>query len=305
MDYQTQENGPTGAFQICVYIVKDGRRAGLLGSTTVRVEEFLPDRLRITARFSEERTEGWVSPKGLKAAISLHNLFGTPAEGRKVSGRIRLSPAAPSFKAFADYSFFDPAAANKSFTENLEDIKTDAEGVAAFDMPLERFAEGTYRLELTAEGFEAEGGRGVAAQAAVLVSPRPYLVGLKTDGELRYVPRGSTRTVTAAAVGPEGRALAAPAITTQLIEERWISALVKGSDGLYRYQSVKKELFVSSKTLNLPAGPRPLRLDTCPRGLRPRAARCGRRGSQPSALFRRRPRNLSRSLEKTPSFSFA
>ena len=42
IDYQTQENGLTGSFTVCVYIVKDGRRAGLLGSTTVRVEEFLP-----------------------------------------------------------------------------------------------------------------------------------------------------------------------------------------------------------------------------------------------------------------------
>ncbi|MBI2386036.1 MAG: alpha-2-macroglobulin family protein [Elusimicrobia bacterium] len=261
VDYQTQENGLTGSFMVCVYIVKDGRRGALLGSTTVRVEEFLPDRLRITARFSQERTEGWVSPKDLRAEIGLHNLFGTPAEGRRVAARIRLSPAAPSFKAFADYAFFDPSEARKSFTEGLDDAKTDAEGAASFDMPLERFAEGTYRLELTAEGFEAEGGRGVAAQAAVLVSPRPYLIGLKADGDLRYVPRGSTRTVTAAAVGPEGRAVAASSITLQLIEERWVSALVKGGDGLYRYQSVKKELFVSSRTLQLPAGPRSLRLD--------------------------------------------
>ncbi|MCM2304260.1 MAG: alpha-2-macroglobulin, partial [Elusimicrobia bacterium] len=156
---------------------------------------------------------------------------------------------------------FDPAEAKKSFTESLDDATTDAEGAASFDMPLERFAEGTYRLELTAEGFEAEGGRGVAAQAAVLVSPRPYLLGLKSDGSLRYVPRGSARAVTAAAVGPDGRALSVSSITAQLVEERWISALVKGADGLYRYQSVRKELFVSSRTLSLPAGPRPLRLD--------------------------------------------
>jgi len=261
IEYQTQENGLTGGFTVCVYLVKDGRRGALLGSTTVRVEEFLPDRLRIAARFSNERTEGWVSPKGLKAAISLHNLFGTPAEGRRVSGRIRLSPASPSFKEFADYSFFDPSEAKKSFVETLDDAKTDAEGAASFDMPLDRFAEGTYRLELTAEGFEAEGGRGVAAQTAVLVSPRPYLIGLKPDGDLRYVPRGAARAVTAAAVGPEGGAVAASSIAIQLIEERWISALVKSGDGLYRYQSVKKELFVSSKAANLPARPTPLRLD--------------------------------------------
>jgi uncharacterized protein YfaS (alpha-2-macroglobulin family) len=263
VDYQTQENGPTGAFQVMVYIVKDGRRSNLLGSTSVRVEEFLPDRLRITARFSHESAEsGWVSPKGLKAAISLHTMFGTPAEDRKISGRIRLSPAAPTFKEFADYAFFDPQEAKKSFSENLEDVKTDKDGAASFDMPLERFAEGTYRLELTAEGFEAEGGRGVVALAAVLVSPRPYLLGLKTDGGLRYVARGSSRTVTAAAVGPEGRPVAVSSVVLQLLEERWISALVKGPDNLYRYQSVRKELFVSSKTVNFPAGPRSLRLDT-------------------------------------------
>ncbi len=266
VDYQTQENGPTGTFQVMVYIVKDGRRSHLLGSTSVRVEEFLPDRLRIEARFSAERAEGWVSPKGLKAAISLHNLFGTPAEDRKISGRIRLSPAAPTFKEFADYSFFDPQEAKKSFSENLEDAKTGKDGAASFDMPLERFAEGTYRLELTAEGFEAEGGRGVVAQAAVLVSPRPYLLGLKTDGALRYVTRGSSRTVTAAAVGPDGRPVAVPAVVLQLLEERWVSALVKGPDNLYRYQSVRKELFVSSKTASFPAGPRTLRLDTASPG---------------------------------------
>lgn len=261
VEYGTQENGPTGTFQVCVYIVKDGRRGALLGSTQVRVEEFLPDRLRIEARFSEERSGGWVSPKGLKAAISLHNLFGTPAEARRVTARIRLSPSAPSFKAFADYAFFDPSAAKKSFAESLDDAKTGADGAASFDMPLERFAEGTYRLELTAEGFEAEGGRGVSAQASVLVSPRPYLLGLKSDGGLRYVARGSTRAVTAAAVGPDGRPAAA-AVAAHLSEERWVSALVKGADGLFRYQSVAKELFVSSRTLTLPAAPRALRLET-------------------------------------------
>ncbi|MEK7389705.1 MAG: alpha-2-macroglobulin, partial [Elusimicrobiota bacterium] len=262
VDYQTQENGPTGHFAVSVYIVKDGRRANLLGSTSVRVEEFLPDRLRISARFSSERAEGWVSPRGLKAAISLSNLFGTPAEGRTVTGRIRLSPAAPSFKEFADFAFFDPQMAKKSFSEGLDDVKTDKDGTASFDMPLERFAEGTYRLELTAEGYEAEGGRGVAGQAAVLVSPRPYLVGLKTDANLRYVTRGSTRTAMAAAVGPEGKAVAAPGLVLQLVEERWVSALVKGPDNLYRYQSVLKELFVSSRTVSLTASPTALRLDT-------------------------------------------
>lgn len=262
VEYKTMENGPTGGFTTSIYLVKNDKRSHLLGSTAVRVEEFLPDRLRITARFSEERAEGWVSPKGLKAEISLHNLFGTPAENRRIAAGIRLSPAAPYFKEFADYTFFDPMEAKKSFSEGLDDGKTDADGSASFDLPLEHFAEGTYRLELTAEGYEAEGGRGVVAQAAVLVSPRQYLIGWKPDGALNYIAKGSSRSVTAAAVGPQGRAVAVSSITAQLLEQRWVSAIVKGQDNLYRYQSVRKELFVSSKTLSLPAAPRPLRLDT-------------------------------------------
>ncbi|UPT74298.1 MAG: transglycosylase domain-containing protein [Elusimicrobiota bacterium] len=264
VEYRTQENGPTGSYSVSVYLVKDGRRAHLLGSTSARVEEFLPDRLRIDARFSREEAEGggWVSPKELKASVSLRNLFGTPAENRRVAAGIRLTPAAPRFKDFADWSFHDPLEAKKSFSEALDDATTDADGSASFDMPLERFAEGTYRLELTAEGYEAEGGRGVVARAAVLVSPRPYLIGWKSDGALNYVTKGSSRSITAAAVGPDGRAVAASSIAVQLLEQRWVSAIVKGPDGLYRYQSVLKELFVSSRTLSFPAAPRSLRLDT-------------------------------------------
>ncbi|MFI5345370.1 MAG: alpha-2-macroglobulin [Elusimicrobiota bacterium] len=262
LSHPTQENGPTGAYQVCVYIVKDGRRGALLGSATVRVEEFMPDRLRIESRFSDERAEGWVSPKGLKAAIGLHNLFGAPAEGRRVSAQMRLTPAAPFFKEYADYAFFDPALAKKSFSERLDDATTDADGTASFDMPLDRFAEGTYRLELMTEGFEAEGGRGVSAQSAVLVSPRPYLVGLKADGDVRYMARGSSRSARAVALGPDGRPVAVSSAAVALIEERWVSALIKQPDGLYRYQSVMKEVTVSTRTLALPAGPAPLRLDT-------------------------------------------
>lgn len=262
IDVPTQENGLTGSYQVHAYIVKDGRRGALLGSTAVRVEEFLPDRLRIDARFPSAREKGWVDPKGLKALVSLRNLFGAPAEARKVTAALRLSPAAPWFEEWAEYSFFDPAAARKSFTERLGDAATGADGEASIEVPLERFAAGTYRVELEVEGFEAEGGRGVAAHAAVLVSPRASLLGLKPDGELRYVSRGSSRTARAVNVGPDGSALALSSMTLRLIEERWVSSLVKGPDGLYRYQSVRRELAVSTAAAALGAGPGAFRLDT-------------------------------------------
>ncbi len=147
LSYATQENGPTGAFQVCVYIVKDGRRGTLLGSTGVRVGG-IPSRSppRIEARFTEERTEGWISPKALKAAVSLHTLFGTPAQDRKLTANIRLTPAAPPRSKISPITRSStPRWAQKSFAQNSgrRDDRCAA-GAASLDMPLDRFAEGTY-----------------------------------------------------------------------------------------------------------------------------------------------------------------
>lgn len=261
LDYRTQENGLTGSYQLLVHIVKDGRRHALLGSAAARVEEFSPDRLRIEARFSAD-AEGWVRPEGLSALVDLRTLFGTPAQARRVAGRMRLSPGQPSFREFPGFEFFDPAAARKGFSEPLADAETDADGRAALPLPLDRFADSTYRLDVSVEGFEAGGGRGVSALASVLVSPRPFLVGLKPDGDLRYAGKGSSRTVEAVAAGPDGRAVAVSSLSWHVIEERWVSSLVKGPDGLYRYQSVRRELAVSSRAFSLDASPRRLGLDT-------------------------------------------
>jgi hypothetical protein len=253
VSYKTDENAPTGSYQVGLYIVKDGRRSALLGSTSVRVEEFLSDRLRINTHFSEERTQGWVHPDGLKARASLSNLFGTPAEDRRLSARLSLTPSAPAFKDFPGFDFFDPALTKKGFSENLTDARTDAKGEASFDLDLGRFAAGTYRLLFSAEGFEAEGGRGVVSESSILVSPRPYLIGLKSDGDLRYINRGSTRSIEAIALGPDAHAMAVEGLKAQLIEERWVSVLTKQNDGTYRYQSVKKETTLKTWPLALPA----------------------------------------------------
>lgn len=247
--YRTEETAPTGTYQVSLFIVRDGRRHSQLGAASVRVEEFLPDRLRIATRFSKEAAEGWVSPEGLKGLVSLHNLFGTPASGRRVTGTVTLSPAHPAFRAYPDYTFFDPAHAKNSFTEILEDAETDEKGGAVLDLELERFERATYRLTLHAEGFEAGAGRGVGSQSAILVSPLEYLVGWKADGGLGYVHRGSTRAVEFIAVDPGLKRREVQGLKALLVELRHVSVLARQQDGTYRYQSVLKEAPVSEKEL--------------------------------------------------------
>lgn len=250
--YVTQDSAPTGSYTASLYLVKDKERGGLLGSTTVRVREFLPDRLKIGAHLSSESAEGWVSPVELKGLVTLDNLFGTPATDRKIRASITLNPANLSFSRFKGYSFFDPLRAKESFHEELADGKTDENGEAKFDLGLARFARATYQLRFSAEGFEAEGGRGVAAQAAVLVSPMGCLIGYKPDGNLRYINKDSNRTIDFIAINPQVEKIAASDLTLALIERKYVSVLTKQTSGTYKYESVKKETTLEEDSFSIP-----------------------------------------------------
>lgn len=262
LKYQTEETAPTGNYTASIYIIKDGKRGALLGSVSVRVEEFLPDRLKITSRISQERMDGWVSPSDLSGLVSLMNLYGTPAVNHRVSADITLSPGFPVFKQYQDYSFFDPLKSEKSASDQLQDMVTNERGEAEFEFNLGRFEKATYRLVFTAEGYELEGGRSVSSTSSVLVSPLSFLIGYKPDGDLKYINKSSSRSIHLIAIDPKLKKTSISGLKAQIIEERYISALTKQSSGVYKYQSIKKEIPVSTAGLTIPQAGLQFRLPT-------------------------------------------
>src|SRR5581483_5943991 len=103
------------------------------------------------------------------------------------------------------------------------------------------------------EGFEAEGGRSVTAETSVLVSPLPYLIGYKPDGDLSYLSKGSKRDVELIAIAPQGTKLDVKGLKTVLLERRYVSVLTRQDNGTYKYESIKKEVELSSKPLEIGA----------------------------------------------------
>lgn len=252
LTYGTAETSPTGTWTISLFIVKDGYAGSLLGSTTVNVREFQPDRMAMTAHLSSEAVSGWVSPDELSANITLRNLFGTPAAGRRVTARIELTPGFPTLRGFEAYRFSDPQVAKETYTDVLPEGTTTATGEATFTLGLERYTRATYRLRFIAEGYEAGGGRSVTAEAGVVVSNQPYLVGFKADGDLRYLHKDSERSVDFIAVGPHGGKVAARNLKLARIRISYVSVLARQYDGTYRYQSVKKEIPLTEEPFALP-----------------------------------------------------
>ena len=56
--FPTRETSPTGTYQVNCYLIKGGDDETLLGSQTLRVAEFLPDRMKIKATLSAEFDRG-------------------------------------------------------------------------------------------------------------------------------------------------------------------------------------------------------------------------------------------------------
>jgi alpha-2-macroglobulin len=251
--HRTREESPTGNYTVSLYTVKDDRADGQIGNTSVTVREFLPDRMKIQSKFSLENPEGWVAPKGLEGRVSLQNLFGTPAAKRRVRAHLILAPGMPAFPKLRGFRFWNPQKAIEPVEQDLPDGRTNDDGEANLALGLERFADATYRLTLVCEGFEAEGGRSVTAEATTVVSSRPYLVGFKADGDLQYVNKDAAREVELVAVGPKGQRVAADKLQLVVLERRFLSMLVRQEGGTYRYQSVRKDVEVSSKPFAIPA----------------------------------------------------
>ena len=247
--FPTRETSATGKYQVNCYLVKGKDDETLLGSQSLRVAEFLPDRLKIKTTLSTPTTEGWVTPQGLKGLVSLLNLYGTPSVGHKVKGKVTLNPSQFSFDKYADYSFTDPYynadVPRKAHEEDLPDQTTDDTGAATFDLSMANLESSAYQMSLLTEGFEKEGGRSVTSGAEVLVSPRAWLVGVKPDGDFSYVHLNSQRSARFLAVDSQLKPVSVEHLKLKLVERRYVSVLTQQSNGNYAYDSVLKEIPVS------------------------------------------------------------
>ena len=241
-NFATEHSSATGTYYVSVQLVKNNRR-DQLGSTSFKVEEFVPDRLKINSKFSVSSTKGWVSAAEFKALVSLENLFGTPAQNRRITADLRLTPAGFYFSEHKDYVFSDPNSGDQNIrqtNESLDETKTDNEGKAEFNIDLTRYEAGTYQLNFAVQGYEEGGGRSVRANSAMLVSPVKQLVGYKTDGDLSYISKKSKRVVRFININSDAELVARDGLSLNLIEQQYVSTLVQQSNGTYKYQSVQK-----------------------------------------------------------------
>ena len=252
--FSTQATAPTVTYQTTAWLSKDEKHRELLGSVSFSVQEFEPDRMKVRLDLSEKTFAGWLTPGDVKARVSVAHLFGDAAGNRRVEGELNLSPVLPRFAPFPDYRFQIGEVVKEPYHEALTATVTDDKGNAELNLDLKRFAGRAYRLNVLARAFEAEGGRGVAAQNTAIVAEAPYLVGVKPDGDLSFVSRAAARQSRWLAVNRQLTPVAAEELSLEWVQRQYLSVLTQQPDRTYKYVSRLKETVRDTHKVRIAAG---------------------------------------------------
>lgn len=269
--FQVPSAAPIGSYNVRLYQLSDsGDTRRTIGNANFMVEEFVPDNLRIKINLVGAKTDGWTTLDELSAKVSLQNLFGTPAQGRRISARLSLSPVRFSFEKFKDYVFQDnfidgtemaKGAGPKDIVETLKDSETDKKGEATLPLSTETPISGTFAMSLEVQGFEG-GGKSVSAITTARISNAKYLVGYKPSASLSYANRNAVRTINFVAVAPDLSKAEVNDLGFRLVQKKTLTSLVKNYDGQYKYQSVTQNRVLSNTDFSIPKNGHTVKLDT-------------------------------------------
>ncbi len=252
LGFELDRSAATGNYNAVVELITDERRnyRRQIGQGSFSVEEFQPDTLRIHSELLSNNPTGWHTALNVDAEVSLQNLFGLPAQDRRVTARYTLAPTQFSFKKFDKYVFENPYRdlddhLRRSISESLPEQRTDDDGQTRFAIDLSVYGKGLYQLSFDSDGYDSGDGRSVNARSTLLVSPLTTLVGSRSDGELDYIRRDSERTLQFIAINPQLESIATDDLTLRVSEIKHLSTLVKQRDGTLAYQTINKRELVS------------------------------------------------------------
>ncbi|QRO00373.1 hypothetical protein JRI60_15740 [Archangium violaceum] len=190
----------TGAYRVVLSVAD--KQVAAYG---LNVEEFVPERMKVTARAEKP---GYLQGEEVPLTVEAAYLFGGSAESSPVEVTCRLVPSVFSPKDNAQYAYgvWRPEGSEVKATV-LGQVKgeLDAKGRTLVRCPAQQDAggfKGPARLVAQASVFEAGSGRSTQGEATVPVHPEAYYVGLQANVD--KVKAGQPFTVTGVVVDWQG-----------------------------------------------------------------------------------------------------
>jgi uncharacterized protein YfaS (alpha-2-macroglobulin family) len=220
-----------------------------VGRTHFSVEEFMPDRIKVTLE-----TDRGSYDVGDEATIDVAavNLFGPPAADRKVVVTCDIEAEDLSPEKWRSFSFHNEAMEFKRQRLALGESKTDPEGKAIYllEIPENFSPPSSLRGILTATVSEP-GGRAVSAYQRVNIHPYSHYVGIRRAGE-GHVKIDEEVTLEYIAIDKTGESVAERALELTVYKLDWNTIVRRNRDGRYRY--ISKQQAIKRQTEMLTSG---------------------------------------------------
>jgi uncharacterized protein YfaS (alpha-2-macroglobulin family) len=250
--YQTEwaipTDAPTGRWQLAV--------SGALQQTVVypfNVEEFLPERMKLTLAEGAERTVKTSTVDKIILPVHGEYLYGAPAVGNRLSAFYQAEHWRSPVEALKDYQFGHLL--DNSFTahQELADFALDQQGKAELHIPPGwRELQSPLKVHITTSLYES-GGRAVTRSHPVLIWPTDSLVGIRPQFGKDNPPANSMAVFDVVKAKLSGELLAAPKLEATLIrEDRQYFWQYNDHQG-WHWEWTEKEFPVASETLTLAA----------------------------------------------------
>ncbi|MCX6233365.1 MAG: MG2 domain-containing protein [Bacteroidetes bacterium] len=234
----------TGAYVIEVYSGNDV----LLKSSRILVEEFLPDRIKVTALADKQE---YRSQEDIKLDINAMNLFGTPAANRNYETELQISQKRFTPKEFPDYTFEIILTKDRSFENVTREGSTDDQGNATEVFQAAGFKDiGILQGNIFTTVFD-ETGRPVNRLTQVDILTQNLFFGIKQFD--RWVGTRKPLDIGLIAVDKNGKKVSSASARVQIVQFTY-ETVIEHTGYSYNYKSERVEHVILDKTLTIDDG---------------------------------------------------
>jgi uncharacterized protein YfaS (alpha-2-macroglobulin family) len=227
----------TGSYSLEVYTSNDI----LLATQPFRVEEFVPDRIKVTTKLDKP----FLQP-GDASVFSIHavNFFGPPAANRNYECEIQVKQKSFSSKKYYNYNF-SLANQNSFFDKVVREGKTNeaGDGTEKYEVQLGYKNMGLLQANFFATVFD-ETGRPVSRNTSVDIFTQQTFFGIAGDGYY-YFPLNQSVDFGLIALDKNDKLLNGAEADVQVIKHEYRTVLTK-SGGYFRYESQKEDKLIVS-----------------------------------------------------------
>ncbi len=223
-------------------------------SYTVRVEEFLPERMKLVLDAPPTLTAG----EALALKVEGDWLYGAPAAGNRFTARVSVQADVHPIEALKDFHFGDPLAELPKEPREALDEVLDDDGLLETEIALDEAKAPTGPLQVIVVGslFES-GGRAVTRPLKRTIWPSSEIVGARPLFEMADgADPGDNAGFEIVRANAKGDLLAASGLKLKLLRElrnynwRWVSGTGWQADYLSKWETVEE------RDLDLKAGER-------------------------------------------------